>query len=124
MKKIKLLRISKHGDHDGFILSKQQEIFEMGRQMLKALGTQECIWMNFGRENACIDENAKEDKVKDYIDTRQVFSGENWWLEFVFGKGKVFLTLHGSKPLRDKLAKVMLKFAKMNEPIKKSRKKK
>ena len=124
MKKIKLIAVSKHNNHDGYILSKEQGIFEMVRQIIKSTRKDEWYWNCFGRPEGKDHEPdfKREDDIKTWTDSRTVFNGEGWWIEVVIGKSKVFLTFYGKKPLRDKFAKIVLKFAEMKEPKRRKRK--
>ena len=109
--------------HNYYIFPKTQKFFSVIRALLKELDfktyktykwdTVGWKWNAFGRP---VDKKwgepiyNKEEDIKKYIDRRYVFEKDEYLIEIVFGKEKVFLMIHTDKDKQQKLAKFMNRF--------------
>ncbi len=113
MKKIKVFGIKKSEWKNYYIFPKKKEVFEIIRNLLRELGFEECEWEHFGRP---IDKKQgepilnKEENIKKYIDERIGFDNEEYSIEVIFGKDKVFLIIHTETNKQQKISKILDKF--------------
>jgi len=113
--KIKLLGIGKSEKHNHYTFPKRQEFFEIARSFLKELGFKDYEWISFGRP---CDKKwrepllNKENRINACVDERHVFGNEEYFIEIIFGKEKVFVLIHTEKDRQQKIANIMKKYIK------------
>ncbi len=115
MGKIKLLGISKSKKHNKYEFPKNQAVFGILRQFLKEIGIKDYEEYGFGR---AVDKKTgdsilnKEENIKNYIDKEFRFNNEEYCIDIVFGKSKVFLFIHTEKDKQQEIANIINKFIK------------
>jgi len=113
MNKIKLLEIEKFSHHNHYKFPKKQEVFTIIRALLKQIGLKKYEWDAFGRPT---DKEYgeplfnQEIDIKDYTDRRFAFGNEEYFIEIVFGKNKVFLMIHTKTDKQKYISKILSNF--------------
>lgn len=114
MAKPKVIGVYKSEKHNCYIFAKRQEFFALARGLLKKVGFQhEYEWNTLGRpvDKKCGDIIFKEEEnIEEYIDRREVFEREGYFIEIVFGKDKVFLMIHTEEDKQEELSSFLSKF--------------
>ncbi len=113
MAKLKLLGIGKSAKHIHYTFPKKQEFFQIVRDLLKHLGFEVYEWDGYGRPtdkkwNEPIFN--KEMDIKTFTDLRNVLERDEYYIEIIYGKDRVFLTIHTEKDRQQKISKFMNKF--------------
>lgn len=115
MAKIKILGIGKSAKHSHYVFPKEQKVLAVVRALLKELGFDEYKANEFGRPvDKKYGEIVMNDEinVKEYTDKRFALDKEDMLVEVVFGKGKVFVSIHSEKDMQQKISNVVKKFVK------------
>ena len=115
MKKGKLLGIGKSELRTYYILPKKQDFFKICRQLLLDLGVKKFDSNSFARPSdkkfgePIFD---KEENIKNYIDRYYSFTDEKeqYSIELVFGKDKVFLIIYSKTDKQQEISKIVNKF--------------
>ncbi|HLC63584.1 MAG TPA: hypothetical protein VJJ21_04680 [Candidatus Nanoarchaeia archaeon] len=111
MKPLNILAIHKSPEHNCYVFPKQQNFFGFARRLLEALVFQEYEFETFGGifDNKTGEYTIKEDSIKKYTDDRTTFNHPDYFIEFLFGKDKVFLSIHTKKDTQQELSKLIFK---------------
>ena len=111
MVKLKLLGSGKSEKHNYYIFPKTQNFFSLIRNLLKELGFENEKYEDFGRPVDRYSEPIfdKEENINEFTDTNQSFENKEYFIEIIFGKDKIFLTIHTEKDRQQKIAKLLSK---------------
>ena len=111
MKPLKILVIHKSPEHNCYIFPKQQNFFFFARKLLEQLGFQEYEFEALGKlmDKKKGEYTNKEEPIKNYTDWRIAFQLNEGYLEFIFGKEKVFLLIHTKKDMQQEFSKLIFK---------------
>ncbi|MBU0980855.1 MAG: hypothetical protein KJ709_08690 [Nanoarchaeota archaeon] len=114
MARIRLLAVGKSERHNHYTFRKEQVILLVIRNLLEELRFEGSESESFGRPedkdgNPIFNE---VDDVKDYIDRRFKFEKEGYYIEVIFGKDKVFLSVHSDEDMQDEITAILRKFIK------------
>lgn len=124
MRKIKILGISKSTKRNIYTFEKKQEFLKGFMNFLLELGIKDWEVNRFGYvpDSKCYDEPliGKYKQVMKFIDERFVFTNDNYVIDLIFGKNKIFLIITTKKDEQNELSKKLLKFASIKK-IKKIR---
>ena len=114
MEKIKLLGVSKSGEHNKYEFPKEQKLFGILRQFLKEIGA----WYMGDSLGRPLDKKSgesiygKEESIKNYIDKEFRFHNKEYCIDIIFGKSRVFLFIHTKKDKQQEITKIINKFIK------------
>ncbi len=123
MVKIKLLGVERSEKHHFYLFFKTQEFFPFMRNLLKDLGFDISTYESFGRPT---DKKYgepiqdQEEEIKKYTDEKFKFQNDEYFIEVIFGKNKVFLMIHTESDRQSKLIDILNKYCKFQKvPYKK-----
>jgi hypothetical protein len=110
MVKIKVLGMGKSAKHNYYIFHKTQQLFSIIRDLLKELGFEKYEWDAFGRpEDPEYHEPIfdQENNIGDYNDRRTSYEKNEYYIEIIFGRDKVFLMIHTQKDRQQKIVDIL-----------------
>ncbi|MDP2925790.1 MAG: hypothetical protein Q8N99_05455 [Nanoarchaeota archaeon] len=116
MNPLKILGLKKSEKHNYYELENKQEFFSGFRKLLVDLGFGEessnIEIYSFGRPPGDDGEYilTKEEDINDYIDRHFYFENNNFRIDVVFGKKKIFLVINSDKDKQEKISEKVQKF--------------
>ena len=109
---MKILGIKK-GEHFNYLIfPKVQQFFPFFRKMLKALGEDGETAEGFGRpmkRNNYEYNLKKEYKINRHTDKHYYFIAGDYLIEVVFGKNRIFVSIHTKKDRQKEIARIIKK---------------
>jgi len=114
MKPVKIHGSGKSENHSSFILSKEQQFFSEFRQFLIDLGfdKDEFDVYKFGRplDDQCEPIENKEDDIKNYTDKHFYFHNDQYDIDVVFGKDRIFVSINTKEDRQEEISEKLKKF--------------
>jgi hypothetical protein len=109
---MKLIGSSKSENHCSFIFPKKQAFFKLIRSFLESLSFDEFEYNSIGRpldKKWGEPEFDKEEDVKYYIDERTTIGNEEYFIEIIYGKEKIFVSIQTLTDKQEIISKAMSK---------------
>ncbi|MSS74050.1 hypothetical protein EXS72_00215 [Candidatus Pacearchaeota archaeon] len=113
---VKIFGLSKFEFHTFYELKKEQDFLSGFRKCLVDMGFGEEKYnieiYGFGRPNDkdAEPDTSKEEDIKDYIDKHYFFQNNEFMIDLVFGKDKIFLMVASKKNKQQEISKKVQKF--------------
>jgi len=113
---VKIFGQSKSVFHSFYELKKEQDLFQGFRKFL--------VGMGFGEESSNIEiygfgrpddghhdpDTSKEEDIKDYVDEHYFFQNDEFMIDLIFGKEKIFLMVASKKDKQQEINEKVRKF--------------
>ena len=113
MNKIKILGVSKEDTHSYYLIEKKQSFFQGFRKFLLDLGFENNVLIyGFGRPSDKEGEpnESKEDNIEDYVDKQFYFGNQEYKVDVIFGKNKVFMIINSKSDKQEEISQSIQKF--------------
>ncbi|MFH0936137.1 MAG: hypothetical protein V1815_00470 [Candidatus Woesearchaeota archaeon] len=116
MNPLKIFGLRKSEKHNYYEIEKNQKFFSGFRKLLVDLGFGEessnIEIYGFGRPSGDDGEPilTKEENINDYVDKHSYFENNEFRIDLVFGKKKIFLIINSDKDKQEKISEKVQKF--------------